>query len=53
MVVGPLLAAVWPMTESAQPVHPARLVYVVAGLLLPAALAAGFAGAERVASPGA
>ena len=53
MVVAPLLAAVWPVTESAEPVHPARRIYVVAGLLLPVALATGFAGAERVASPGA
>ena len=53
MVVAPLLAAVWPVTESAKPVHPARLIYLVAGLVLPVALAAGFAGAERVVSPGA
>ena len=52
-MVAPLLAAVWPVTDSVEPVHPARLIYVGAGLLFPFALAAGFAGAERVASPGA
>ena len=53
MVVAPLLAAVWAVTQAEEPVQPARLIYLVAGLLLPVALATGFAGAERVASPGA